>query len=366
MFNIKEFFSKSEPVALSVSPYLRFSSVGKEVKVIIDSGEEDLNQKVAQTRLTEEQSANIYRIFVRGFDTIYHELSDNLAPETSTTPDGVLAKPASANTATSDRIEAEIERLDKKDVEPTVEVATESQEAKPVALVKNTLTMDQLQNQVFPSDEYHNDRTVDASLISNIKEAFEHEEGIIFGQVCLELNNKEVFVVANPIYTVVPAETEDGLEFVAVDTAKSYISEEWHEEFASALVSMSSDLGEDMPARTGTRRGSDSEGASKGMKLGLAAAFVGLLAFTYAIASPIVSKVKSPQSAQVAAPFSSLMPQTTASAAPKSDYDPYAISTTGIPSAEQMAQMQTAATHDVLKSMNVDLNSTADLGCLSQ
>lgn len=362
MLNFKQFLSKPEPVALSIEPYLSFLSIGKEVKVIIDSGEEDMNQKVAQTRLDEKQSANISRIFVRGFDKIYHEFSDGLVPKSLETPDDVLSQPVDVDTSTNRRISKELDVKDK--AEPT----TESLETQPAGFIKNTLALTQLQDQVFPSDEYHNDRTLDASLIANIKEAFEHEEGIIFGQVCLELGNKEVFVVANPIYTVVPSESEDGLEFVPAETAKAYISEEWHSEFASALVSMTSDTGDVAPARNESRRraAGGAVPVSKGAKLGLGAAVLVVFAFlTYSFAMPSTSKTASaePKGMSLNAFMSSATPQATASNA---DYDPYAISTTGMPSAEQMAQMQTAATHDVLKGMNVDLNSTSDLGCLSQ
>lgn len=357
MFNLKQFLSKVEPVALSIEPYLSFLSVGKEVKIIIDSGEEDLNQKVAQTRLDEKQSANISRIFVRGFDKIYHDFPDGLVPESLTISDDVLSQPVNVDNTKS---------LSKDlDVKDTAEPTTEPLETQPAGFVKNILTMDQLQAQVFPSDEYHNDRTLDASLIANIKEAFEHEEGIIFGQVCLELGNKEVFVVANPIYTVIPSESEDGLDFVSTEDAKAYISEEWHSEFASALVSMTSDTADVTPVRNESRKRDTAGASKKGMKLGLAAVVLGIFAFlTYAVAMPLMSKTSNTQAK--AAPFSSLMPQTTASASTQSNYDPYALSTTGIPSPEQMAQMETAAMNNVFDKMNVDINSTADLGCLSQ
>lgn len=360
MFNLKQFLSKPEPVALSIEPYLSFLSVGKEVKIIVDSGEEDMNQKVAQTRLDEAQSANISRIFVRGFDTIYHDFSDSRVAEKTATADNVLTQPI------TDTANLESAKLSKDlDIKDADQDATELLDTQLAGFIKNTLTTAALQNQVFPPDEYHADETVDARLIANIKEAFEHEEGIIFGQVCLELGNKEIFVIANPIYTIVPAENEEGLEFVSAEMAKAYVLEEWHSEFAVALVSMTDDASDAPPARTESRRRASSAGVSKSMKLGLAAAVLGVFAFlTYAVAMPLVLKTSNPQAQ--AAPFSSLMPQATASASPQSDYDPYAISTTGMPSAEQMAQMQTAATQDVLKSMNVDLNSTSDLGCLSE
>ena len=359
MFNFKQFLSKPEPVALSIEPYLSFLSIGKEVKVIIDSGEEDMNQKVAQTRLDEKQSANISRIFVKGFDKIYHEFSDELVSESLATHDDALSQPVNVDTSTGHSLSKEL------DVENKTEPTTESFETQPVDFVKNTLALTQLQDHLFPSYEYHNDRTVDASLIANIKDAFEHDEGVIFGQVCLELGNKEIFVIAKPIYTVVPSESEEGLDFVSAEDAKAYISGEWHSEFAAALVSMTSDTADMGPVRNDSRKHANSSNNSKGKKIGIIAGSILLVSLCVtAFAMTLKSGTSNTQS--TATPVSSLTSNTTASASPQSNYDPYALSTTGMPSAEQMAQMQTAATHDVLKRMNVDLDSKSDLGCLSQ
>lgn len=373
MFNLKQFFNKSEPVALSVSPYLRFLSVGKEVKVIIDSGEEDINQKVAQTRLTEEQSSSINRIFITGFDTIYHNMAGT---------------PAALDANITQVVEPVSENLTKKKIEPTKplvsaeESPSVSAEPKPADSLdkasttvsnisdsptnNNSLSLDVIKAHLSQGAADSADTTIDPQIKSGIDDAFEHEEGVIFGQVCLELNNKEVFVLASPIYIVVPSEVDGELDFVSVDDAKAYISEEWRKEFAVALVSMSSDSVEEPAGHAPSHRSSSRKNSSGNTPLKVLAGSVavGVLALvTYAVAMPFTNETGSSNAAPV--PFSSLTAMSGAQSA-KAERDPYALSTTGMPSAEQYAQMQTAATKDILKNMNVDLDASADLGCLSQ
>lgn len=385
MFNI---FSKKTPVALSVTPYLRFVSVGKEVKIIIDSGEEDLNQRVAQFRLDEKQSASINRLFITGFDTIYHRLEKPVVVEA-----GKVVTPAdiSISAKTSDvmditaKINNSVQSLDKLDSKTAdnVGVKTGDKVLDTNAAELTAATADEdtdhfiemplpyeLLSEHVTNAEYMTSKTeLNNRVISSIEDAFEHDEGIILGQVWLELSNGELLVIAAPIYTVVPDLTDGGVSFVSVPLAQDYIEEEWRSEFTDALLSMDAEApaAAAMPNRRSSARSNTNSGfaSNNAIRASIAAAIVGVLLLAYAFAG-VPSFLKADSSkpgASAGSLYGASLPIAQANAS--SDYDPYAPSTTGMPSAEQYAQMQTAATKDVLRQMNVDLDATADLGCLS-
>lgn len=359
MFNLFNVFNKDEPVALSISPSLRFISVGREIKVVVDSGEEDLNHRVSQSRLDENKSSSINRLFITGFDKIYTgfdtELTKTVNPVNVDAP--VISKDISIE-PTSDATSPVLTKQPSDDAapidirEPVANVAGE--------LLPENLMIKHLEGST-DSVLSHQSKKVRAL----IEDAFEHEEGIMLGAVCLELDNGESYVIANPIYTVLPADVDGELEFVETSVAQDYIESEWQDEFAHALIAMA-DGGENagMPVREPPSRHEESSfsPASYAKVLGALIAVSLMAVVAYAGYGWVKGGAASEGYSAFSQPANQPLYAQNAAAASTGSAN---LQNPVMPSPEDYAALQTRATEDMLKKMNVDISNTADLGCLS-
>ncbi|MGP9666566.1 hypothetical protein [Psychrobacter sp. AOP31-A1-22] len=352
MFNLFEMFNKDDPVALSIAPSLRFISVGREIKVVVDSGEEDLNHRVSQSRLDEKKSSAINRLFITGFDKIYTGFDTALL---KTEKPASIDTPVISKSLSDDSVAAPNATAAPIDIrEPVVSEAG--------VLLPVSLLVKHLEGEGFAENELsHQSKKVKAL----IEDAFEHEEGIMFGEVCLELDNGESYVIANPVYTVLPAIVDDELEFVETAVAQDYIESEWQDEFAEALIAMA-DGGESagMPAREPRSRNKESDASPARFAKYLVAVIAASLVAVAAYAG--YGWVKGDTANEGYSAFSQpadqpLYAQTASSASTGSAN----LQNPTMPSPEDYAALQTRATEDMLKKMNVDITNTADLGCLT-
>lgn len=361
MFNL---FKKNEPVALSIAPSLRFISVGREIKVVVDSGEEDLNHRVSQSRLDENKSSSINRLFVTGFDKIYtsfdksHPHDTPLPTDTAPVVSEALSKqPITTTTApviTKD-LSGEAAKVTAPPIDIREPVINEAGVLLPASLLSKHLEGS------VDSELSHQSRKVKAL----IEDAFEHEEGIMLGAVCLELDNGESYVIANPVYTVLPADVDGVLEFVDTATAQDYIESEWQDEFAHALISMAD--GSDaaaMPTREPRGRSQDSGvSPAKYARFLIALIAVSAIAFAAYAGYGFLKAVDSTDDySAFSQPASQPLYAQTASGASTNTAN---LQNPVMPSPEDYAALQTRATEDMLKKMNIDITNTADLGCLA-
>lgn len=364
MFNLFNIFNKDEPVALSVSPSLRFISVGREIKVVVDSGEEDLNHRVSQSRLDENKSSSINRLFITGFDKIYtgfdNELTKTVNPVNIDAP--VVSKDISIE-PTSDTTSPVLTKQLSDDTSKVVAAPIDIRE--PVVSVTGVLLPESLMIK-------HLEGSSDSSLSHQskkvkalIEDAFEHEEGIMLGAVCLELDNGESYVIANPVYTVLPADVDGELEFVETSVAQDYIESEWQDEFAHALIAMA-DGGENagMPVREPRSRNEESSfsPASYAKVLGALIAVSLMAVVAYAGYGWVKGSTANEGYSAFSQPANQPLYAQNAAAASTGSAN---LQNPVMPSPEDYAALQTRATEDMLKKMNVDISNTADLGCLS-
>lgn len=359
MFNLFELFNKDDPVALSISPSLRFISVGREIKVVVDSGEEDLNHRVSQSRLDEKKSSAINRLFITGFDKIYTGF-DTALPKTEKPAD--QSAPVISKNLTNENIETPISPVLSKELKNDEPIdIRESVVSDFGVLLPKALVVEHLEGSA-EHELSHQSKKVNAL----IEDAFEHEEGIMFGKVCLELDNGESYVIANPVYTVLPAEVDGELEFVETVVAQDYIESEWQDEFAQALIAMA-DGGESagMPARE--PRGRKEESSLSPAKF--AKYFVAVIAASLVAVAAYAGYgwVKGGSSSNegysaFSQPANQPLYAQNASGASTNTAN---LQNPVMPSPEDYAALQTRATEDMLKKMNVDITDTADLGCLA-
>lgn len=343
MFNLLKMFNKQDPVALTVAPSLRFISVGREIKVVVDSGEEDLNHRVSQSRLDENESSAIKRIFVTGFEEIYTSFAD----ETASTP--------ASESVEDEELQSEtLAKTSKKPVDIREDVVNTVGAALPEGLM--------IEHLEGSADKELSRQSKKVKTL--IEDAFEYEEGIMMGEVCLELDSGQSYVIANPVYNVLPTDVDGDIEFVEVNQARDYIEGEWSDEFAKALIAMvdGSDGGAGMPVREPRERNSK---ANPSFVAKIAKTFGGVAAIAAislgAIAGYGVIKGGSAADGYQAAASAPVFAQTAraASGGSASAENPV------MPSAEDYAALQTRATEDMLAKMNVDISDTADLGCLA-
>lgn len=398
-----DFFKRKDSVALDIQPHLRFVDSGREIRVILNSGPEDLNQTSWQKRLSDEQSAEIVDIHVAGFDRIYTSLTSKKAadkqqdealvkatPQKEEPIDAEVKKSSGVKSvglgyssemaveASAKKVESTepLKEEDEKNVilseDKVEETELEKVEPKSVAQLLDVddvdpyfqLSISDLHGQIESKDATKVDEYAARKLVDLVEDAFDHEEGIMIGEIFLELAGGEMLSIAKPVYVVIPSEVDGDLEFVETQDARDYIEGEWKEVFSEALIGMT-DPAYEMGSAPVRARSRDSGEASETVKRYAAPLAGGVLLVAATLAG--ASWFNKDQSATNPTSITSALGDL--GAAPlmaSSNNSGGLLEAPRLPTAEEYAAMQNAATDEILSKMNIDINDTADLGCLTQ
>lgn len=366
-----DFLKSKESVALNVEPYLNFTEIGKEVRIVVDSGPEDMNQTSTQLRLDEQQSMAITNLHIKGFDKIYKGWETSTAPASDKVEIAKDTTPLVATTVTESDIKAVEEKATELKSESVVESKPEPELIKPLA---STIASDKyedarLARSLVESQLQHGSTEPDERSIRKLEEliedAFKHEEGIVMGEILLEVANGRMLSIAKPVYVIIPSEFEGQLEYVDALTARDYIEDQWKDEFSSALVAMTSpsEASVQTPARRREKESNLFNGSRKSL-LTLLAAALALLFVGYSAAA-MTKHFKGNQGAAVSMD-SALGGLGAAPASNKSSNKGGLFQVPQNPTPEEYATLHNYAKEDILRRMNIDLDEQADLGCLTE